>query len=189
MRLARDEYAMDVPQIKFKLEPIKHVRKFLYTDNQIKSMLAYCKLNARSMGDLLTILADTGCRLSEALNINAATDVREGMLMITVNKADYPRAIPLTSRCVTILQKRTDFHDLNLHLVERIFNKMKDKLLLPSRATLHCLRHTFATRLCEQGVSIDIVSKLLGHRQLQTTQIYAQITNYRLKDTVKFMER
>lgn len=42
----------------------------------------------------------------------------------------------------------------------------------------HCLRHTFATTVTlSQGVPLETVSKMLGHKRITTTQIYARITN------------
>lgn len=42
--------------------------------------------------------------------------------------------------------------------------------------TFHCSRHTFATVGLERGLTIDMISNILGHRDLKTTQIYAKIT-------------
>jgi site-specific recombinase XerD len=46
----------------------------------------------------------------------------------------------------------------------------------------HCLRHTFATLSLSKGVSIESVSKMLGHTNIQTTQIYARITNDKISN-------
>ena len=189
IRHARDLMGKDVPVVKFKLERIKHSRKYIYTQEQISSIILFYQDNDDFfMRDLITILTDTGCRLSEALHINALTDVREGVLTITINKADLPRSIPLTPRCLDVFKDRNNFQELNIDQVERRFKKAKDVLSLPSEAILHGLRHSFATRLCERGASIDVVSRLLGHKNLQTTQIYAQITNVRLEDTMRLLE-
>jgi site-specific recombinase XerD len=46
--------------------------------------------------------------------------------------------------------------------------------------TFHLSRHTFATLTLSKGVSIESVSKMLGHTNIQTTQIYARITNEKI---------
>ena len=48
-------------------------------------------------------------------------------------------------------------------------------------AHIHALRHSFATRLINEGVSLGVVRKLLGHRNMQTTLRYAEITDATVK--------
>lgn len=55
-----------------------------------------------------------------------------------------------------------------------------DKLGLEKKVSFHISRHTWATRALRKGISIDKVSKIMGHAQLRETQIYAKIVNAEL---------
>ena len=46
----------------------------------------------------------------------------------------------------------------------------------------HCSRHTFATMILSKGVPIESVSKMLGHTNIRTTQVYARITNKKIEE-------
>lgn len=50
--------------------------------------------------------------------------------------------------------------------------------------TFHCARHTHATLLLSQGVDIYVVSKLLGHKTIKTTEIYAKVSNMKKVEAV-----
>lgn len=50
--------------------------------------------------------------------------------------------------------------------------------------SFHCSRHTFATLMLENGIDLYTTSKLLGHRKMQTTQIYAKIVDHKKQEAV-----
>jgi type 1 fimbriae regulatory protein FimB len=49
--------------------------------------------------------------------------------------------------------------------------------LPPEKRHFHCMRHTCATRLLDQGVKVEEVQDILGHEDIRNTMIYAKITN------------
>ena len=62
-------------------------------------------------------------------------------------------------------------------------------LFLAQPITFHAARHTFATTLClSQGIPLSTVSKMLGHKQITTTQIYAQTTPIMIEDAIDRVE-
>jgi integrase len=70
--------------------------------------------------------------------------------------------------------------------VNAYLKELGDLCEISKKITFHIARHTFATTVTlEKGVPIDSVSKMLGHRSIKTTQIYAQITDRKLSDDMK----
>jgi len=55
--------------------------------------------------------------------------------------------------------------------------KLCDKLQLDQRISAHTLRHCFATHSLENGVDIVFIQQMLGHKRLETTQIYLHMTS------------
>ncbi len=74
---------------------------------------------------------------------------------------------------------------LTTRSIENIVKKYVKLSGLPSMATPHTLRHSFATDLLGNGVDLRLVQEFLGHRNIATTQIYTHVTNKQLKDLHK----
>lgn len=185
MKLAREDWGYSaVPKLVFNIKTPKQSRLFIWTKEQETQLLTHFKsLGDVFMVDLMTYLADTGARLGEALRLTAEdiriTGADSGIIYIWESKGDVPRGVPMSDRVFQILTRRKAFTELKTHQVETAFSKARRVLSLPLDATMHGFRHTFATRMLEAGVDIQVVQQMLGHKSITTTTIYAHMTSKR----------
>jgi site-specific recombinase XerD len=134
-------------------------------------------------------LAHTGVRLSELLDLRVEDlNLAEGYATIRGGKPRKDRVVYLTPALATTLSRylhhRPDLPEMPYLFVLRgrcvSANIIRHRLKRYGQrtglsVTPHRLRHTLGTRLINQGVPLQSIRKLLGHRRLNTTQIYARI--------------
>ena len=93
-----------------------------------------------------------------------------------------PQAVPLMGergRDGDKVFEGFSYHNCNVTLAQWL-----QEAGIRKRITFHCARHTFAVMMLTLGVDIYTTSKLLGHRELSTTQIYAKIIDEKKRDAV-----
>ena len=71
--------------------------------------------------------------------------------------------------------------------IQQIVKSTARKAGIKKKATPHTLRHSFATHLLEAGCDIRYIQKLLGHKNLQTTQIYTHVANKDIKNLANLL--
>ena len=126
----------------------------------------------------------TGLRFSDITALRQS-HIKDGWLVIRMLKTKYTVEIPVATlfdgKMLRLVEKYSgDIGKLTKQLgnnaaVNRTLHDLLAIVGADPKITFHSSRHTFATLLGQQGVDISVVSKLLGHRKLQTTEIYREV--------------
>lgn len=153
---------------------------------------------------MLELLYATGIKVSELIGIKLVElNLQIGILHLNSGKSEriipiYPEAVKaLANYCnnvreVVVLDKNTTelFTNMNGQPMTRqglwkIIKYYADKANIKKDITPHTIRHSFAAHLLENGAPLKDIQEILGHSDLSSTQIYAQIMRSRYAQSYK----
>ena len=101
--------------------------------------------------------------------------------------------VPLSNEALNWLPMKEDPNEPVFKLptdsnVERNIRLWMESIGIKKHLTFHCSRHSYATMLLTLGADLFTTSKLLGHKNIETTQIYAKIVDQKKVETINLMD-
>jgi integrase/recombinase XerD len=153
---------------------------------------------------MLELLYASGIRVSELISLDVE-DVNLETGFIRCSKGNRERMIPIGSIAMSALQDYlTNARDMMIHSKDekalfvnvngkrltrqgfwKIIKQYKNMAKINKDITPHTLRHSFAAHLLENGADLRSIQEMLGHSDISSTQIYAQIAKNKIKDIYK----
>jgi integrase/recombinase XerD len=145
---------------------------------------------------MLSLIYACGLRRGELLALRLSDiDGERKVLWIRAGKGEKDRMLPISAKLLTMLRayykgyrpkvwlfegemEGTRYGERSLQLV---FKQAACRAGIPPEATLHWLRHSYATHLLEAGTDLRYIQTLLGHKSSKTTEIYTHVSNHSLQ--------
>jgi integrase/recombinase XerD len=151
---------------------------------------------------MIETLYSCGLRISELTNLELLNlNLRQGVIRV-IGKGQKERLVPMGDQLIGLLElyisssrknllnkRHSDFLFLSTRgqrmTRQSFWHRIKHYCLAsgfePDKISPHVLRHAFATHLLNNGADLRVVQLLLGHSDLNTTQIYTEVARQRLK--------
>ena len=179
----------------------KTLPKFL-TGKEIEQILNNIKIETPAgyrNRTILELLYATGMRISELSNLNFGNLNLEENEITVMGKGAKERIVLVSTRAKDFLEKYLktvrymvkeegeppeENEDSPVFINKtgyRLQPQSIKKIELPKKVTPHVFRHSFATKLLENGADLRVVQELLGHASISNTQIYTHVSTERLK--------
>ena len=162
---------------------------------EVKAILqAHSNIKHKSM---LSLIYACGLRCGELLSLTPqSVDSRRNLLIIKQAKGNKDRVAPLSDKIIALLREYYSAYKPTHYLFEgqkagtpydsrslqQVLKQALAKANIQKPATLHWLRHSYATHLLEAGTNLRYIQEILGHRNPKTTQIYTHVSNDSLRN-------
>jgi integrase/recombinase XerD len=170
---------------------------------EVKSILSLVQNPIVRMA--LTVIYACGLRLSEGVHLKVQDiDSTRMLLWVRNGKGGKDRCVPLPERLLELLRQYWKQHRPCLYLfpnpknrkplsdttLQKIFKTVLRESGIRKDASIHTLRHSYATHLLEKGITLRVIQELLGHQNPQTTARYTHMTDkcfHTLTETVNHL--
>ncbi|MCD1645501.1 tyrosine-type recombinase/integrase [Aurantimonas coralicida] len=184
------------PTAALQLAPETHRDRFLTEEETKRLLVSIADDENRLAAQAVLLLLLTGARRNEITHARwEQIDWRRRTLLVPQSKSGKPRKITLNGQAIALLKglKRTKGNPWIFPSPDTgsppqslyyPWHRIRCRAGLPD-VRLHDLRHSFASFLVNQGVSIYVVQDLLGHTQIKTTQRYAHLTGEARQDAAE----
>ena len=185
--------------------------KFL-TPEEVEQILNNVKIDTPSgyrNRVILELLWATGMRVSELSNLNLGDinleeneirvfgkGAKERIVLMSDRAKNYLSQYIMTARNLiptspyAVMSSDDDSpvfinntgYRLQNNTIRKVIKETVDLIELPKKVTPHVFRHSFATKLIENGADLRVVQELLGHAGISNTQIYTHVSMKHMKD-------
>ncbi len=178
-----------------RIEVPESTREYL-TEEELKALEA--TPTASAVRNVYLFMCCCGLRISDVKGLRWSDVEKDGKrwrLKIRQQKTQNPLYLPLSDQARQYIPQQGEKTPVEPIFdcipTEPAMNRALKKWAVAANInkvlTLHTARHTFATLLLSKGVPIEVVSKLLGHTNIKTTQIYAKIIDKKKEDAVDLL--
>lgn len=141
---------------------------------------------------ILAVIYSSGLRLSELISLKASDIDADRRQIRVFGKGNKYRYTLLSGNTLDMLRMywraykparylfegQKKGQPISRGTIQKVFKQSCTRAGIKKQATVHSLRHSFATHLLENGVNLKIIQNLLGHSSLRTTSIYLHITRF-----------
>ena len=202
--LYRTKVISEDPTINLESPKIERKLPKVLTSEQVELLLEQPKcVDLKGYRDkaMLELVYATGIRVTELISLNVNDVNLDNGYIKCIGKAKE-RIIPIGSLAINALKEYIEksrsillkdendqalFVNVNGHRLTRqgfwkIIKQYKTQANIDIDITPHTLRHSFAVHLLENGAELRAIQEMLGHSDISSTQVYAQIGQNRIKD-------
>ena len=208
LKLSENIIHSRINAVKFYFEQVLHREKLLFEEiprpkkksslpkviskNDIVKIFAQVENHKHLL--MLKLCYGMGLRVSEIVNLKITNiDSKRMLVHIEAAKGKKDRYVALPSSILDDLRNYYRIYRPDIYLfegqyggqyairsVQAVFKNAMQKAKINKTIGIHGLRHSYATHLLECGTDMVFIQKLLGHKDIRTTEIYAKVSNRQL---------